>query len=144
MESERVLVDTNIFLDYYLNRTSGILPIGKFAFGFITSAVKCNYTFIVCIETIWEISSVLAIAEEQVVENVLMPIKEKNKLEVIAPIRTQKIEAHNLSQKLGVPYVDALLAVVAKSKNIRIVTRDSHFFEKLSTLVDCAKSEELY
>jgi predicted nucleic acid-binding protein len=140
---EKVLVDSNIFLDYYLDRKSGLLPIGEFAFQFMKRTIECNYYFIICTESIWEMSVVLKISEAEVHEKILSPLKVKNKFEIFVPLVNQKREAKSISQKRNIPYTDALFAIVARDLKIRIVTRDKHFFEELDDVVNSVKPEEL-
>lgn len=37
---QKVLVDSNIFLDYYLDRQDAMLPLGEFAFQFVEKTLK--------------------------------------------------------------------------------------------------------
>ena len=140
---EKVLVDSNIFLDYYLDRKSGVVPIGEFAFQFMKSTIECNYFLILCEESIWEMAAVLNITEEDVFQKVLSGLIVKRKFELINPSPIQKKEAKNISQKRNVPYVDALFAIVARDLRIIVVTRDKHFFEELGDVVSSVKPEEL-
>jgi len=140
---EKVLVDSNIFLDYYLDRKSGLAPIGEYAFQFMKSTIECNYYLILCKESIWELSAVLGITEEDVFQKVLSGINVKRKFELTSPSLLQKREAKGISQKRNVPYVDALFAIVARDLKIRVITRDKHFFEELGDIVSSNKPEEL-
>lgn len=105
---QKVLVDSNIFLDYYLGRRGHMLPFGEFAFRFFEKALKCSYFIVVCKATLREVSDRLGISEEAMWEKVLKGLKEKNKIEVIEYSHELVKEAHILCKKKNVAFNDAL------------------------------------
>ena len=139
----RVLVDSNIFLDYYLDRRDNLLPLGEFASQFITRSIKCEYFILVCNAAIWEISNNLNISEKDVWGNVLEELKRKNKVEIAAYSHEQVKEARKISKDKNVAFNDALFAVMARDAGIALVTRNNHFFAELSGIVDAVKPEDL-
>ena len=110
MTSEKVLVDTNIFMDYYFNRKSGLLPIGEFAFNFVRDAIGGKFFVIVIIESVKEITNLLNISENEVYNRIFLTLIEKNKIEIIYPSDLQKAEANSLGKSRNLPYCDALIA----------------------------------
>jgi len=139
---QKVLVDSNIFLDYYLDRRDGMLPLGEFAFQFIKRALECEFFLIVCRECVEEVSFSLGVNEEDVYKKVLKELIEKHKLEVIDPSPKIKETALIASRKRNIPYNDALFAFVSKEIGVAVITRDKHFFE-LKDIATAIKPEEL-
>jgi predicted nucleic acid-binding protein len=139
---QRVLVDSNIFLDYYLDRKDAMLPLGEFAFRFIGSALSCNYFLLVCIETIEEISHILKAPVGEVLNLVFKELAEKGKIEIINPSLAVKAKARKIALERNLPFNDALFAVVAAENKVKVVTRDSHFLE-LKDIATAVKPEEL-
>ena len=143
MVSKKVLVDTNIFLDYYLNRKSGYLPIGEFAAQFIQRTLKCKYVLLVCNELIEEMSKNLKISEESVWDKVLLDLNNKGKIQFISRTHSQSVEAFKISKLKHVPFYDALFAVMARDMGTIVITRDKHFIEDLYAICKAMAPEEL-
>ena len=40
---QKILLDTNIYLDFYLDRKDNLKPLGEFAFNLIRETVSCKY-----------------------------------------------------------------------------------------------------
>jgi predicted nucleic acid-binding protein len=140
---QSVLVDSNIFLDYYLDRRDNLLPLGEFASKFFSATMKCNYFIFLSKAVLWEICSVLSISEKAAWEKVFLPLEQKGKISLIGYSHEQVVLARAVSSEQKVPFNDALLAITAKEKGVLIVTRDNHFFEELSCLAKAVKPEEL-
>jgi predicted nucleic acid-binding protein len=140
--SKRVLVDTNIFLDYFLNRKSGYLPLGEFAAQFIVRTLHCEFELLLCEEVLGELSRLLNIPESELLVEKFSLLKSRGKIEIIVPSGGMKKEADELKGAKSIPFVDALLAVVAKELSVPVITRDKHFFEVL-TFVEARRPEEL-
>lgn len=138
-----MLVDSNIFIDYYLNRFDGLSPIGEYAFNFFKEVVSCKYFVFICEEVIEELSNILEMPPKGVEENVLSMLSKKHKLEVIAPSFLDAKEAGALSRTKKIPFNDALFAIVAKNRGLMVVSRDRHFFNELSLIVGVSLPEEL-
>jgi predicted nucleic acid-binding protein len=100
--SQKVIVDTNIFLDNLLNRKSGYLPIGEFAFNFFKSTLECNFEVIIIEDILYEISTVLNIDKQTVLTKILGPLIRKNKIQIYKYSKTIFNKAVNLStQKIS-------------------------------------------
>lgn len=131
MFSEKVLVDTNIFIDYLADRKSGYLPIGEFAATFIKRTISCEFKIIICIDIIRELTKILNVPWQELIENEFQLLHERNKLITYHPEKSIRFEANKISQKENIPYIDVLCTLVARKLDIKIVTRDKHFFYEL-------------
>lgn len=47
MNNELIYLDTNIYIDYFENRSDRLRPLGEFAFNLIKKALNCEYKIIV-------------------------------------------------------------------------------------------------
>ncbi|MCX6804002.1 MAG: type II toxin-antitoxin system VapC family toxin [Candidatus Diapherotrites archaeon] len=142
MTSQKVLVYTNIFLDYYFDRKSGLLPIGEFAFNFIKDTLSCKYEIIYCEvvlrklkKNIWNFSDFEL--------TVLSNLRDKNKLVWVNITNADADKAKMMSLERNIPFNDALIALLAKREGATVVTRDNHFFENLGDIVEAFLPEEL-
>lgn len=141
---ERALVDSNIFLDYYLDRKDSVLPLGEFAFQFIQETIRCKYLVLVCDEVVSELSENTGLTEDNVWELILDGLKQKNKIELVHCSIKEAEDAHRIAKDKNVAFNDALLAILARNNKVMVVTRDNHFFNELSEYCEAIKPEELY
>ena len=139
----KVFGDTHIFVDYYLNRSGGVVPLGEFAFQFFKSAVECKFFVIICQPVIDEICDAISKTEQVVWEMVLCNLRDAKKIELVEFSKEQVKEARILSKERDVPLYDALFAIVARDNDAVLVSRDAHHSERLSDLVNVFKPEEL-
>ncbi len=137
---KKVLVDSNIFLDYYFNRSDDLIPIGEFAFKFIQETINCKYLLLIIPSVLHELMYQLDLNEEQVFAKVFNGLNKKRKIELIFPLKEEINSARKLSQKENIPKTDYLLALISKRLKIPVITRDFHFCE-IGSL--CFKPEEL-
>ena len=138
---KRVLVDSNIFLGYYLDRKDNLLPLGEFAFQFIRKAVECKYLILITKDVLFEIKNVLALDAEAVWKNVFGSLKKKNKIELIEYSKEIEQKAIALAKNEKIPKTDALLLEVAKENNLLLVSRNFHLHK--SKAVEVFKPEEM-
>jgi predicted nucleic acid-binding protein len=138
----KVLVDSNMFLDYYLNRSDGLIPIGEFAFKFIQEAIGCKYLVIVSSSVIGEVKDKLGFSEFELNEKVFNGLIKRNKLQIIKETTEQVIKARKLSLERNLPVVDCVQAIIAHEENFLIVSRDFHFNE-LNDFAETLKPEDL-
>jgi predicted nucleic acid-binding protein len=127
--SQKVIVDTNIFLDNLLNRKSGYLPIGEFAFNFFKSTLECNFEVIIIEDILYEISTVLNIDKQTVLTKILGPLIRKNKIQIYKYSKTIFNKAVNLSTQKNIPKTDALIIEVSKTLSCPIISRNFHFVD---------------
>jgi predicted nucleic acid-binding protein len=139
---EKTLVDSNIFLDYYLDRKDSLLPLGEFAFQFIKKAVSCEYFVIVCDLILEELEKILKIKREQVMRLIFSDLEKKQKLFIVEYSDELALNAKRIALKRSLPLNDCIFALIAKENNAFVVSRDRHFHE-LADLIMCKKPEEL-
>lgn len=133
---KRFYVDTNIWLDFFENRQSGLLPIGEFAAQFFAGCRKTRssifYSEVVLLELINFDKNTINLVFENF-EDLL--IKCDISIE-------QKIEAKNFAQKFLIPIHDALHFIAARDNNCILITRDVHF-DVFFDLIEIKKPEEV-
>jgi len=139
---KRVLVDSNIFLDYYLDRKDSMLPIGEFAFQFINRAIKCEFTFIVCDLILGELENNLELKGPQILKVIFAELIKKGKLLIIDYRDELAVEAKRISRERKLPLNDCVFALIARENNLLVVSRDKHF-QELKDLVESLKPEDL-
>lgn len=139
---KRVLVDSNIFLDFYLDRRDNLLSLGEFAFQFVKRAVECEFVFIVCDLILEELENALKIKVEQIMKLVFLELVKKRKLLIVDYSDELALEAKAISRERQLPLNDCVFALIAKENNVFVVSRDKHFKE-LEDTVESFKPEEL-
>lgn len=139
---ERILLDTNIFLDFYWNRKDSVKPLGEFAFKLIQEAIGCKYFVLSCKSIIEEIKNVSGLSDEEVHENILKGLEKANKFEILEESSEQVQKAKELSNLKQMPLCDALIVILAKETNAIIISRDIHF-QRILDSVEVLKPEEL-
>jgi len=139
----KVFVDANIFLDYYFDRRDNLLPLGEFAFNFFRDALSGKYVIVISDEVIVEVASIMGVGIENVMTHIFAELIRKKKLVVVSALPLQKFSAAKISRERNVPFNDALYCVIARDMGVPVVSRDGHFYETLSDLVESFKPEEL-
>ncbi len=137
-----MLVDSNIFLDHYLDRKDNLLPLGDFAFEFFKNAVSCKYVVLITRDVVFEIGNVLGFSQKEVWENVFDLLSTKHKIELLEYSFEFTQKARVLAFKERIPKTDALLIELAKHYNYAVVSRNFHF-DFARKFVDIFKPEEL-
>ncbi|MFH1588158.1 MAG: type II toxin-antitoxin system VapC family toxin, partial [Candidatus Diapherotrites archaeon] len=119
---KKVLVDTNIFLDYYLLRSDGVIPIGEFAYKFIEEAINCRYFVLITPSVLYELMHKLELNEEQIFSKVFSGLNKKRKIEVVFSLREELTAAKEISKKENIPKSDCLLSLISKRLGVPVVT----------------------
>ena len=135
-------LDTNILLDYYLDRKDGIRPLGEFAFRLLKESVGCRYSVLISDLTTEELRSALKISEKDVWREVLFSLKYARKIRLVQSSDKQYDEARRLSKEIGIHQKDMLHTIIARDNHASIVTRDKHF-DIVRNLVNVYLPEEL-
>ena len=138
----KAVVDSNIFLDYYLDRKDSMLPLGEFAFRFFKEAIECKYLILVCETNIAELGRVLRKKQNDLWKTVFSDLAEANKIRLIKYSEKQLAEAKEISCTKGIPLNDCLFAVLARDNKAILISRDKHL-NLLPDLADVRKPEEL-
>ena len=103
-------LDTNIWIDYFQNRTDGLRPIGEFAFLFIKNCINFDCKIIYSDLILFELNKVI---EEKMTKQLI----EQHKLTLVY-VKTQKndfYEAKKLSNSSQIHFQDALHANNSKT-----------------------------
>jgi len=119
--SQLIYIDTNVYLDYLLNRKDRLRPLGDFAFELLRKAVSCEYWILLSDIVLDEMR---AHTSKEDIEKLLCMIQKKLRLvprEEIDLIRAEEISPLNK--------IDALHYVLAKKGGAEIiVTRNTQHF----------------
>jgi predicted nucleic acid-binding protein len=137
-----VFVDTHIFVDYFLDRSDSILPLGELASVFFKKVFDCKYFVLVSEISLEELCNVLETDLKGVEENFLSELKEAKKIKIVDFNILQYKEASEISKKKQIPFSDALFAILARDNNALLVSRDKHHLETME-IVTAIKPEEL-
>ncbi len=132
-----VLVDTNIYIDFLGKRRYW-----RAAQRFFNDTVSCKHKIFIIDKIIRELERNEIVNEFY--ETIEFELNKKNKLEFISFSRKDVEEAFKLSRLKNIPFVDTLIAIVAKNNNLIVVTRDKHFFLDLAEIISVYKPEELF
>jgi len=140
--SQKIYLDTNVYLDYYLDRKDCMRPLGEFAWLLYNEAVSCKFVVLISPDVIRELRNVLSINEQDIWSKILKGLKNANKIIEIHSDNELDSKAKNLSRKQNIPIIDSLHLILAAENQAILVTRDSHF-ENLKELFAIKKPEEL-
>ncbi|MDD2531896.1 MAG: PIN domain-containing protein, partial [Candidatus ainarchaeum sp.] len=119
---KKFYLDTNIWLDYFENRSDGLRPLGEFAFQFLKDSLNFNCEIYYSNFTLFELKNKI---NEKEFTRALEFIK-KNLIFIESTKQDWK-EAQNLSKKTNLHSADALHLVIAKKNDCTLITRDKHF-----------------
>jgi predicted nucleic acid-binding protein len=117
-------LDTNIWLDYFQDRTDGLRPLGEFAFIFLKKAVELKIKIYYSDLILNELNN--TIGEEKTNELIN---QFKSILVFVKTLDIDFIEAKNLFRTGKIHHADALHAIICKRIETILITRDKHFFE---------------
>ncbi len=135
---ENYYLDTCIWRDYFENRKDRFRPLGEWAFRLLKKIIynkeKVMYSDLV-------VSELLNYFDRDKIKEIFSIVK-NDFLEKVDIKKHHGEEAFDLKEKEGIPFGDALHAVLAKENNAILVTRDKHF-RKLLKIVKIRKPEEL-
>lgn len=133
-------MDSNIFLDLWWDRESGLEPLGVFAKQFFDAARACKYALIVSSSTLTEIE--LNFDRPGVVKEFFAGFEALGKLRVVTARQDLIDTAKGMRGLDGIPVHDRVHALIAKEEGVTIITRDKHF-ERLGTIAPSMSPEDL-
>jgi predicted nucleic acid-binding protein len=131
-------IDTCIWRDYFENREDKLRPLGEWAFRLIQKIVEEEDVIIISSLVKEEL---LKGYSEKKLMGLLSLVPEKITL-TIAPNKHHDRLAESLMRESGLPFTDALHAILAKENDAILVTRDKHF-SLLAQEFKISKPEEL-
>ncbi len=120
-----IYIDTNVYLDYILQRKSRLAPHDEFAFLLLQRALKCEFEIIVSDILLKELERH---AQKLDIDKTIKPLRIKNKIIGIQSSYEDKKEAAMLKSSHDIPFNDILHYVLALRAGAEcIVTNDRHF-----------------
>ncbi|MEK6943614.1 MAG: PIN domain-containing protein [Nanoarchaeota archaeon] len=136
---KRFYLDTNIWRDYYENRSDSLKSLGKPALNFLLGAIKEGNLIIYSELVVHELISKYTKEEISAIFSIFYNLNILVKAEIS---KNQAKEASDLCRKRNVPFGDALHAILARDNGAMLITRDNHF-KKLNGIAETKKPEEL-
>lgn len=119
--AELIYIDSNVYLDYLLNRKDKLRPLGDFAFELLRKVISCKYEILISDLVLDELNNH---ADEDEIQKITDLIKVKMRL--IRRDDKDVFEAKKISKK---EQRDALHYVLAKKGGAKIiVTRNTEHF----------------
>ncbi len=137
---KRFYVDTNVWLDFALNRSDGIHPLGEFAFQFFRKCIRNKWAILYSDAILEELGKKLT--PSQIEKQCFKIILTENLLEKVCFSAKQVATAERIAKSKRLPFVDTLYAVIAKDNNAVVISRDFHF-ERLCDTVRIFLPEEI-
>lgn len=139
--SQLIYLDTNIYIDYFENRTDKLRPLGEFAFNVIRKAIGCEFRIIFSQLVMNEIEYNNHLKE---MNNLIIALKEKNKLVNANVLDSYSIEAKRLSKIHKTSFNDILHFIIAKENKAEIVvTRNIKDFPTIEGFPEVVFPENL-
>ena len=137
----RYYVDTNIWIDFWEDRSDRLRPLGEFAFQFFRNAMEHKHT--VCYSRLVVNELKRKFSEEVIEKELFNPLRKAGVLEETSISKKQMDEAKRLASEKNVPFGDALHAILSRDNNAVLVSRDIHY-DMLQDIVKVCKPEEVH
>ena len=133
---KKYYLDTNIWLDYFENRSDGVRPLGEFAFNFLKNCIlhKCNIFY--SDFNLFELKNKLSNNDFYKYSNVF-----KENMIFIKSTKKDWEEAKQISKKINLHKADSLHLILAIKNKCTLITRDKHF--DLIDLIEIKKPEDV-
>ena len=139
--TEKYLIDTCIWRDFYENRTSKKgRPLGKYATNLFMKILKKKQKILFSESLIWELKRDYFEKDINDMLQLLIINKVLIKIEIT---KEEHLEAKEISQERNIPYVDSLNAIQARNHKAVMVSQDAHFFENTSDIIKAVRPEEI-
>ncbi|MFH1586568.1 MAG: PIN domain-containing protein [Candidatus Diapherotrites archaeon] len=128
-----IYLDTNIWIDFWENRSDGLRPLGEFAFNVLKRAYNCEFKVVVSSILMAELK--FNYGAETVME-MLKDLRRSKKHIYIYADKEHNKSALEYSKKTGIGFNDCLHAVLAKARGCDcLVTQNMKHFERLEFLI---------
>ncbi len=118
--SELIYIDTNIYLDYFLNRRDNLRPLGQFAYELLAKSIECKYKIVVSDIIIFEL-------KKKIPKDKLLDLMSWLKPKTII-IKATQIDKRN-AECCKIHYPDSLHIILAKKCNSTLVSNDKEMQE---------------
>jgi len=130
---EKIYIDTNVFMDYFLNRVDKLRPLGDFAFNLIRKIIKKEYMVVISDLIIIELEYN---GFEKEIKILLEKFKESKNLIFVESMEEDNVKTNKIVRKKGTDFNDTKHAIIAnRCKVDHFVTRNVKDFEELGDLV---------
>jgi predicted nucleic acid-binding protein len=134
------LVDTCIWRDFYEDRFSSDMPIGRYATEFFMKVLKRKDKILFSRGLLKELSKDYS---EMDIDDMLRIFMYCDILVRIDITVDDMSEAESLSDKRNLPLIDCLNAVQARNHDAVLVTRDMHYFKELDDIMSPVRPEDV-
>ena len=136
---QKFYLDTAIWRDYYEDRSDNSKQLGKLALRFLIKIIKENSLILFSDLIVRELMA--KYSKEEIID--ILAIFHNLNLLVKVPIsQEQANEAADLHKEKGIPFGDALHAILSRDNKAVMVTRDKHF-KRLINIAGFKKPEDL-
>ena len=120
--SELIYIDTNVWIDFFLNRNDGLRPLGDFAHELLIKTSQCKYEIVISDWLLKELTKTDHIGQYKELEGQLLEMGK------IKYVRTEHRDIFSAKQERH--WHDALHEILAiKSKALYLVTRNIKDFK---------------
>lgn len=137
----RLYLDTDILLDYLLDRKDKMRPLGEFAFQLLKRTLSCEFVITISDFVIRELDNTKPNWRDY---NMFPELYALGKITLAELDSVYLKEAERINKEYDVPWFDSIHYVLAKKSGCILVTQDKHFDElKKQNEVMIAKPEEL-
>lgn len=137
---KRFYVDTNIWLDFALDRKDNIRPLGELAFQFFKKCIRNRWRVLYSGLVEEELGRKLSLKEIR--ERCFHIISSEGLLVKVELPKEEEYEAEKICKAEKVPLADAIHALIAKDNKAIVISRNFHF-AALSKIVKVALPEEI-
>ena len=128
-----IYLDTNIYIDYFKNRTDYLRPLGEFAFELLRRTFSCEFKIIV---SNWVLKELEQNGFSKQSAQLIKRLKEMNKVAVIEYANNDSCLAKKLCNDRKIHYSDALHAAIAYRAGAEyLVTRNVSDFECVKDII---------
>lgn len=135
---KRFYLDTNIWMDYFDDRSDGLKPLGEFAFQFLKECEKRNHPVLYSEFVVFELKKHYSLER---VNEMFSSFAEF--IELVGISKEQYSEAKKLAlERKDSHKADILHAILARDNNAVLISRDKHF-DCLNDIVEVQKPEEV-
>ncbi len=134
----KIYIDSNIWLDFWLDRILNLLPAGHYAKNLLDRVISCEFTIILSDFIFKELETNIKID----VSERMNAFKTINKLTVTDVTKQIFFDAKKLAKERSIPISDAVHALMARQEGAILVSRDKHFKE-VEDLIEVRLPEEL-
>ena len=106
-------------------------PIGEYATKLINQIIIRSNTILYSETLVHELCKDYSLQEITDMLNILLRIQILKRIEIT---QEEYKEAKDLSRQRNIPFVDCINSIHARNHNAKIITRDRHFFQKLTDI----------